>query len=99
MSRTSRIQVSAFFDRKIVDLGIALLLSAVFLWMSFQLDPRLGYYLRIPAFAASVRIFPAGIHAGPELGIVANCGTIALLAMPIYGALRMGVCWRKRHRD
>jgi hypothetical protein len=52
--------------------------------------------LILPAFAVSVRIFPSGIHAGREFDVVTYAGTIALLAVIIYGVLRLAIFWRRR---
>ena len=96
MNRTSGAPRNSIFNRKAVDFAFALLLATMFLWLSFRLIPKLGYYLILPAFAVSVRFFPAGIHAGRELDVVTYAGTITLLAVIIYGVLRFAVYWRRR---
>jgi hypothetical protein len=81
--------INGIINRKSVDIGVAAVLAAVMLWASFQIVPKLGFLLILPAFALALRLFPSGIHAGKELDVFTYGVTTAILAVIIYGAMRI----------
>jgi uncharacterized membrane protein (DUF485 family) len=79
----------AFRHARSIQLLVSCLLSTILVLLAYLFLPDLpAAILLFPAFLLTVRLFPAGVHGGTDLGVAMILVSILLYAIIFYFGLR-----------